>query len=62
MREQFEYCELEKRTRHMTTAYLFKGAKFDYIMDALNFVGSRGWELVGQIDGIYILKRKKLDS
>lgn len=56
---QFEYCELEKRSRHMTTTYLFKGAKFDYLMDALTFVGNEGWELIGQIDGRLILKREK---
>jgi hypothetical protein len=56
---KFEYAELEKRNRHMTTTYLFEGAKFDYLMDALTYVGERGWELIGQIDGRLVLKRKK---
>lgn len=60
---KFEYELLEILERRVDVEYYFNNKLVGRsLLQAINFLGKDGWELVGEIDGKIILKRKYDDG
>ncbi|MBT3123206.1 MULTISPECIES: hypothetical protein [Bacillus subtilis group] len=56
--KRFEYGEITTAQRRIDEEFSFRGTIAYSLMKLLEDIGSKGWELVGEVKGKIIVKRE----